>query len=69
VRSSTAAPVGLSHAGIVVSEEEDTLEDVYEPNSAAKGLYQADPRAAGSPTGKAYEHLGLEAPRSPQGLF
>jgi Holliday junction DNA helicase RuvB len=61
-------PVGLSTLAIVVSEEEDTLEDVYEPYLLQKGFIKRTPRGRVA-TGKAYEHLGLEAPRSPQGLF
>ena len=61
-------PVGLSTLAIVVSEEEDTLEDVYEPYLLQKGFIKRTPRGRVA-TGKAYEHLGLEAPRGPQGLF
>jgi Holliday junction DNA helicase RuvB len=61
-------PVGLSTLAIVVSEEEDTLEDVYEPYLLQKGFIKRTPRGRVA-TGKAYKHLGLEPPRSPQGLF
>jgi Holliday junction DNA helicase RuvB len=61
-------PVGLSTLAIVVSEEEDTLEDVYEPYLLQKGFIKRTPRGRVA-TGKAYEHLGLEAPQTPLGLF
>jgi Holliday junction DNA helicase RuvB len=61
-------PVGLSTLAIVVSEEEDTLEDVYEPYLLQKGFIKRTPRGRVA-TAKAYEHLGMEAPRQPQGLF
>jgi holliday junction DNA helicase RuvB len=61
-------PVGLSTLAIVVSEEEDTLEDVYEPYLLQKGFIKRTPRGRVA-TAQAYEHLGLEAPRNPQGLF
>jgi Holliday junction DNA helicase RuvB len=61
-------PVGLSTLAIAVNEEADTLEDVYEPYLLQKGFIKRTPRGRVA-TGKAYEHLGLEAPRAPQGLF
>jgi Holliday junction DNA helicase RuvB len=61
-------PVGLSTLAIVVSEEEDTLEDVYEPYLLQKGFIKRTPRGR-VVTAKAYEHLGLEPPRNPPGLF
>ena len=61
-------PVGLSTLAIVVSEEEDTLEDVYEPYLLQKGFIKRTPRGRVA-TAKAYEHLGLEARTNPQGLF
>jgi holliday junction DNA helicase RuvB len=61
-------PVGLSTLAIVVSEEEDTLEDVYEPYLLQKGFIKRTPRGRVA-TSKAYGHLGLEAPANPQGLF
>ncbi|MEA2423960.1 MAG: holliday junction helicase RuvB [Thermoleophilaceae bacterium] len=61
-------PVGLSTLAVVVSEEEDTLEDVYEPYLLQKGFIKRTPRGRVA-TAKAYEHLGLEPHRNPQGLF
>jgi Holliday junction DNA helicase RuvB len=61
-------PVGLSTLAIVVSEEEDTLEDVYEPYLLQKGFIKRTPRGRVA-TAKAYEHMGLEARPNPQGLF
>jgi Holliday junction DNA helicase RuvB len=61
-------PVGLSTLAIVVSEEEDTLEDVYEPYLLQKGFIKRTPRGRVA-TAKAFAHLGLEARANPQGLF
>jgi Holliday junction DNA helicase RuvB len=61
-------PVGLSTLAIVVSEEEDTLEDVYEPYLLQKGFIKRTPRGRVA-TPKAFVHLGLEAAVGPQGLF
>jgi Holliday junction DNA helicase RuvB len=55
-------PVGLSTLAIVVSEEEDTLEDVYEPYLLQKGFIKRTPRGRVA-TAKAFEHLGLEPRR------
>src|SRR4051794_40149462 len=61
-------PVGLSTLAVVVSEEEDTLEDVYEPYLLQKGFIKRTPRGRVA-TSKAYVHLGLRDTRQPQGLF
>jgi Holliday junction DNA helicase RuvB len=61
-------PVGLSTLAIVVSEEEDTLEDVYEPYLLQKGFIKRTPRGRVA-TALAFEHLGLEPPRAAPGLF
>ncbi len=55
-------PVGLSTLAVAVSEEPDTLEDVYEPYLLQRGLLQRTPRGRAA-TRRAYEHLGLEPPR------
>jgi Holliday junction DNA helicase RuvB len=61
-------PVGLSTLAIVVSEEEDTLEDVYEPYLLQKGFIKRTPRGRVA-TSKAFAHLGLDHARQPPGLF
>jgi Holliday junction DNA helicase RuvB len=55
-------PVGLSTLAVAVSEESDTLEDVYEPYLLQQGLLKRTPRGRVA-TAAAFEHLGLEAPR------
>jgi Holliday junction DNA helicase RuvB len=61
-------PVGLSTLAIVVSEEEDTLEDVYEPYLLQKGFIKRTPRGRVA-TPKAFAHLGVADTRRPEGLF
>jgi holliday junction DNA helicase RuvB len=61
-------PVGLSTLAVVVSEEEDTLEDVYEPYLLQKGFLKRTPRGRVA-TALAFEHLGLEGPQKARGLF
>ncbi|MBA2506560.1 MAG: Holliday junction branch migration DNA helicase RuvB [Thermoleophilaceae bacterium] len=55
-------PVGLSTLAVAVSEEADTIEDVYEPYLLQQGLLKRTQRGRVA-TPAAYEHLGLE-PRS-----
>jgi Holliday junction DNA helicase RuvB len=52
-------PVGLSTLAVAVGEEQDTIEDVYEPYLLQCGLLERTPRGRAA-TRRAYEHLGLE---------
>jgi Holliday junction DNA helicase RuvB len=61
-------PVGLSTLAATVGEEQDTIEDVYEPYLLQCGLLKRTPRGRAA-TGRAYAHLGLEPPAPPSGLF
>jgi holliday junction DNA helicase RuvB len=54
-------PVGLSTLSVAVGEEQDTIEDVYEPYLLQEGLIKRTPRGRVA-TASAYEHLGLPAP-------
>ncbi|MHB1016409.1 MAG: Holliday junction branch migration DNA helicase RuvB [Coriobacteriia bacterium] len=64
-------PVGLNTLAAAVSEEPDTLEDVYEPYLLQLGLLARTPKGRQA-TPRAYEHLGMavpaEGPRQ-DGLF
>ncbi len=61
-------PVGLSTLAVTVGEEQDTLEDVYEPYLLQQGLLKRTPRGRVATLG-AYRHLGLEPPDDPTALF
>ena len=52
-------PVGLNTLSAAVSEEKDTIEDVYEPYLLLKGFLQRTSRGRIA-TKKAYEHLVLQ---------
>jgi len=52
-------PVGLSTLAVAVGEEQDTIEDVYEPYLLQQGLLMRTPRGRVA-TDAAFEHLGLE---------
>ncbi|MCA1683243.1 MAG: Holliday junction branch migration DNA helicase RuvB [Actinobacteria bacterium] len=54
-------PVGLSTLAVTVGEEQDTIEDVYEPFLLQCGLLKRTPRGRAA-TRRAYSHLGLEPP-------
>ena len=54
-------PVGLSTLAVAVGEEQDTIEDVYEPYLLQRGLIERTPRGRLA-TRRAFEHLGLEPP-------
>jgi Holliday junction DNA helicase RuvB len=54
-------PVGLSTLAVAVGEEQDTIEDVYEPYLLQEGLLKRTPRGRVATAG-AFEHLGLPAP-------
>ncbi|HVW19190.1 MAG TPA: Holliday junction branch migration DNA helicase RuvB [Solirubrobacteraceae bacterium] len=57
----TGGPVGLSTLAIAVSEEQDTIEDVYEPYLLQRGFLKRTPRGRCA-TPAAFAHLGLEPP-------
>ena len=58
-------PVGLNTLAASVSEEKDTIEDVYEPFLLLKGFIQRTPRGR-IVTENAYKHLGISKPNNLQ---
>jgi Holliday junction DNA helicase RuvB len=54
-------PVGLSTLAVAVGEEQDTIEDVYEPYLLKEGLIKRTPRGRAA-TAAAFVHLGLDPP-------
>jgi Holliday junction DNA helicase RuvB len=59
----SGGPVGIETLASAISEERDTIEDVYEPFLMQKGFLDRTPRGRVA-TKQAYHHLG-RAPRSP----
>jgi holliday junction DNA helicase RuvB len=57
-------PVGLSTLAVSVSEENETVEDVYEPYLLQLGLLMRTPRGRVA-LPLAWQHLGLDPPPSP----
>ena len=58
-------PVGVGTISAVVSEEKDTIEDVYEPFLIQEGFLERTPRGR-MVTKLAYKHLGMPVPASGQ---
>ena len=54
-------PVGIESLAAAVSEESDTIEDVYEPYLIQEGFLSRTPRGRVA-TRRAYEHLGMPEP-------
>jgi holliday junction DNA helicase RuvB len=61
-------PVGLSTLAVAVGEEQDTVEDVYEPYLLQRGFIERTPRGRAA-TRRAWLHLGLEPPAESAQLF
>ncbi len=54
-------PVGLSTLAVAVEEEQDTIEDVYEPFLLQQGLIKRTPRGRVA-TAAAFAHLDIDPP-------
>jgi holliday junction DNA helicase RuvB len=61
-------PVGLDTVAMVVGEQSETVEDVYEPFLMQEGFLQRTPRGRVA-TAKAWRHLGLTPPPAAQGAL
>ena len=61
-------PVGLSTLAVAVGEDQDTIEDVYEPYLLQRGFIKRTPRGRVA-TPAAYDHLGLPRPEPAASLF
>ena len=56
-------PVGLTTLASALSEDTDTIEDVYEPYLMQQGLIVRTPKGRQA-TERAYEHLGFVPPKA-----
>ncbi|HEY3321368.1 MAG TPA: Holliday junction branch migration DNA helicase RuvB [Planctomycetota bacterium] len=71
ISSHHGTPVGVKTIAVIVGEEEDTIENVYEPFLIQEGYVLKTPRGR-LLSAKGYEHLGLKAPKAGEeapGLF
>ncbi|MDP2806882.1 MAG: Holliday junction branch migration DNA helicase RuvB [bacterium] len=65
IKKFNGGPVGLNTLAVAVSEESDTLEEVYEPYLIQEGFLKRTPRGREA-TDLAYRHLGLSSPQNTQ---
>ena len=61
VEKFNGGPVGLSNIAAVIGEEDETIEEVYEPYLIKEGFIKRMPRGRVA-MGRAYEHLGRKPP-------
>ena len=64
----SGGPVGLNTIAAALSEEEDAIEEIYEPYLMQLGLLDRTPRGRVATT-LAYKHFGMNEPRRQPGLF
>jgi len=68
IQKYSGGPVGLNTLAASLSEEEDAIEEIYEPYLIQLGLVDRTPRGRVA-TALAYKHFRMEEPRRPTGLF
>jgi len=68
IQKYSGGPVGLSTIAASLSEEEDAIEEIYEPYLMQLGLLDRTPRGRMA-TPLAYKHFGVAEPRPQSGLF
>jgi len=68
IQKFSGGPVGLNTIAASLSEEEDAIEEIYEPYLMQMGLLDRTQRGRMA-TPLAYKHFGLEPPRTQHALF
>jgi Holliday junction DNA helicase RuvB len=68
IQKYSGGPVGLSTIAASLSEEEDAIEEIYEPYLMQLGLLDRTQRGRVA-TALAYKHFGLDEPRRQPALF
>lgn len=68
IHAFSGGPVGIQTLAAAISEEKETIEDVYEPYLLQLGFLERTPRGRVA-THLAYKHLGLQKPSNNQGNF
>ena len=68
IQKYSGGPVGLNTIAASLSEEEDAIEEIYEPYLMQLGLLDRTPRGRVA-TALAYKHFGLDEPRRQPALF
>ena len=65
----SGGPVGLSTLAAAVDEEQDTIEDVYEPYLLQQGMLKRTPRGRVLHRARPTSTSGCPAPTAPASLF
>ena len=68
IQKYSGGPVGLNTIAASLSEEEDAIEEIYEPYLMQLGLLDRTQRGRVA-TALAYKHFGMAEPRRQSGLF
>jgi holliday junction DNA helicase RuvB len=68
IQKYSGGPVGLSTIAASLSEEEDAIEEIYEPYLMQLGLLDRTPRGRVA-TALAYKYFGMVESRRQTGLF
>lgn len=68
IQKYSGGPVGLNTIAASLSEEEDAIEEIYEPYLMQLGLLDRTQRGRVA-TSLAYQHFGIAEPRRQPGLF
>jgi len=68
VQDFAGGPVGLSTLAAILAEEEETLEEVYEPYLLQQGYLQRTPKGRIA-TPKAYQKVGISLPVTTQSML
>ena len=68
IQKYSGGPVGVSTIAASLSEEEDAIEEIYEPYLMQLGLLDRTPRGRVA-TALAYKHFGIVEPKRQSGLF
>jgi len=68
IQKYSGGPVGLNTIAASLSEEEDAIEEIYEPYLMQLGLLDRTPRGRVA-TALAYKHFGLDEPKRQPALF
>ena len=68
IQKYSGGPVGLNTIAASLSEEEDAIEEIYEPYLMQLGLLDRTPRGRVA-TALAYTHFGFDEPRRQPALF
>jgi Holliday junction DNA helicase RuvB len=68
IRKYSGGPVGLNTIAASLSEEEDAIEEIYEPYLMQLGLLDRTQRGRVA-TALAYKHFGVDKPQPQSGLF